>query len=97
MSLLGCIRAIFEGLAFKGESDRPIGLKHFAMEICHDELLNQLANPISPLPQFKPTISRKALEKAAPAFTQVPAGSYNYENYVDFFRPKGYPVFSKSH
>lgn len=92
MSLMGCLRALFEGFAIKCDTDRPIGLKQVSVS-SDDELLNQLSAPVMPVPAFKPTISKKALAKAAPAFAKVPNPGYGYQNYQEYFRKQQYPQF----
>lgn len=84
MSLLGSLAAMVENFVFKSTDDRPIGLKAFC-EYSDEELLNHLTQPISPVPTLKPTFSKKALSKAAPAFAPMHSASYSFQEYKNPF------------
>lgn len=90
MSLLGCLSTVLKRLIVNTAEDKPIGLKQLS-ECSQEDLLTQLTTPIFPNLEPKTQITKKALSKAAPAFSPIPTARYRFFNPTEKLTGQTFP------
>lgn len=93
-AVLGWINGLFETFAIKRVDDRPIGLRHLG-DVSNNDVLNHLSTPATPLPSFKPTLSKKGAINTPPAFAYTPPLTFNYQRYQEITSIKRYPGYPR--